>query len=490
MVTRKLLEQIRRRRKLRAPARKPVPRQLEPNTIALAYFAALHKVVSSARRRIQEQLLPLLPELTARAAERRGDSAFERYGYHTITSLGGKVTALDAMDPGRRVNKMLDRVSESFYKEWKPDRLTDLARKYAERTSDFQRTQLAGQIRSQLGIDPVIAEPGLAQRVKDFTAENVALIKSIPQQMFDQIEQKVISGIRNGERHEEIAKQIQERFAVSESRAKLIARDQTLKFYGELNRARQQAMGVSRYVWRTSNDQRVRDAHGEFDGNTYSWDDPPGDGSAEEGTHPGTAINCRCSAEPVLDDLFAEMEVEPEEAPSEPENEPEEPREESTGRGKAADYTPGEGKVATGPDDAYWVPLKTLEDLFAKARDPGRTADIVKGFAQGKPLPPIVVGMDSTNGGRAITDGMHRLAAARAEGRSHLRVRFTDEMAHERGALVEQGKVTEEVRREALIELRRESYKGTEWEKTWKDLPENRPLFDGSPLPAATDRWY
>lgn len=287
---RSLLEQVRARRKLRRPGGR-VPRQQEPRTIALAYFAALRKVLASAKHRIDNQLVPLLPELFARAAERRGDSV-----------------RTDAMDPGKRVNKLLDRISESFYREWSPKKLEALARRYAESTSKLQREQLARQLRTKLGIDPVIAEPGLAQRMKDFTAENVALIKSIPQQFFDQVEQRVISGVRTGERHERVAEDIEERFGVSESRAKLIARDQTLKFYGELNASRQQALGVEKYIWRTSNDERVRDAHSEFDGNTYSWDDPPGDGGPQEGTHPGTAINCRCSAEPVLDDLFAALE--------------------------------------------------------------------------------------------------------------------------------------------------------------------------------------
>jgi SPP1 gp7 family putative phage head morphogenesis protein len=279
-------------------------RQLEPRAIQLAYFAALRKVLASAKARVTRTLLPVLPELTARAAERRGDSKNWVEGQIAGQKMRLFVAVHDAMDPGKRLNRMFDRMSESFYKEWDPSRLTAIAKQYGEAASTFQKEELRKQLSARLGIDPLIAEPGLRQRIKDFTAENVALIKSIPQQYFDQVEQRVINGVRTGARHGELAKQVEERFDVAESRAKLIARDQTLKFYGELNAARQQAMGVEKYVWRTSNDQRVRDAHAEFDGNTYSWDDPPGDGSPQEGTHPGTGINCRCTADPVLDDLF------------------------------------------------------------------------------------------------------------------------------------------------------------------------------------------
>jgi len=47
------------------------------------------------------------------------------------------------------------------------------------------------------------------------------------------------------------------------------------------------------YIWRTVGDSKVRSAHAERNGKTYSWDDPP------EGGHPGEAPNCRCRAEDV-----------------------------------------------------------------------------------------------------------------------------------------------------------------------------------------------
>lgn len=311
MMTRSLLQQVQARRKFARGKTRAFPRQQEPATIALAYFAELRRVINSAKKRIDKQLVPLLPELLERAAERRGNSLWvngELMGYHEALVRYPAAIHVDAMDPGKRVNKMLDRISESFYREWDPSRLTALARKYGVATSTYQRSQLAGQIKAKLGIDPVIAEPGLAQRIKDFTAENVALIKSIPQQFFDQVEQRVVNGVRTGERHEQVAEEIEERFGVSESRAKLIARDQTLKFYGELNSARQQAMGVESYIWRSSNDERVRDRHAELDGTTQRWDDPPVINPDGEVGHPGDDYQCRCSADPVLDDLFAALE--------------------------------------------------------------------------------------------------------------------------------------------------------------------------------------
>lgn len=42
-------------------------------------------------------------------------------------------------------------------------------------------------------------------------------------------------------------------------------------------------------------DGKVRSSHADRDGKTFSWDDPP------EGGHPGEALNCRCTAEDIVD---------------------------------------------------------------------------------------------------------------------------------------------------------------------------------------------
>lgn len=273
--------EIARRRAQRRKAR-PVSPPLKPSGIQLSYFRELRKLIRSAKARVDERVVPLLPELTARASSLRQD----------------------ALDPTKRINKLLDRISESFYREWDPERTAGIARQAATATSEFQKTQLRRQLSRSLGIDPLgTREPGLAQRVKDFTGANVALIKRMSDTYLGQVEQKITDGIRGGERHEDIATQLEHEFDLTETRAQLIARDQVGKFVGELNQFRQEALGIDQYIWRTVHDERVRNAHTDFDGNTYDWDDPPGDGSAEEGDHPGSGINCRCWAEGIIPEL-------------------------------------------------------------------------------------------------------------------------------------------------------------------------------------------
>jgi SPP1 gp7 family putative phage head morphogenesis protein len=100
----------------------------------------------------------------------------------------------------------------------------------------------------------------------------------------------------------ELADELEGRLGVAASRADLIATDSVLKLNANLNETRQRSVGIDRYVWRTSVDERVRAWHVELDGTEHSWADPPlgGGTGAEDYGHPGSGIRCRCTAEAVI----------------------------------------------------------------------------------------------------------------------------------------------------------------------------------------------
>lgn len=142
---------------------------------------------------------------------------------------------------------------------------------------------------------------------------------------------KVIEGpLREGIRVEEVRARIEERLGVVRSRAEFIARDQTLKLYGQIQQARQTAAGIEEYTWSTSEDERVRPDHAELEGTAQRWDDPPVvDDRTGRKAHPGGDFNCRCAAIPILPDEGLEEQENPPEpepvTPPEPANEVEPP---------------------------------------------------------------------------------------------------------------------------------------------------------------------
>lgn len=263
---------------VRAKRRRP-PRQLHPTALALDYFKAIRGYLDRARSMLEHRIFPKLPALLEQARNARGDSV-----------------RLDT------INDDVDKVSKDFFDGLNIPQMERLSSEMASSVSEFQKRQLQTQITALAGVDVFITEPNLIPLAHAFTLENVALIKSVPTQYFSDIEKTITAAVRSGDRWETLSEELQRRYGVSEAKAALIARDQTGKFYGELNEARQTALGVEKFIWRTAHDDRVRDEHADLDGEEFPWDEPPDEGI------PGEPINCRCFAEPIISNLISASE--------------------------------------------------------------------------------------------------------------------------------------------------------------------------------------
>ena len=206
----------------------------------------------------------------------------------------------DRAPPVQQVNHILARARAAFLLKFPVKAQLRVLHGVAAQTEAFQRKQLTRQVQKQIGIPLTgVLNKGLNKAVQEFTAVNVALIQTIPATYFSQVESTVLEGLKSGKRAAAIAVDIQERTGVAQSHAALIARDQVGKFNGDLNKLRQTNLGVTRFVWHTMEDERVRDSHEDLDDGVYDWDDPP---DGDDGpTIPGQDINCRCYAEPVLE---------------------------------------------------------------------------------------------------------------------------------------------------------------------------------------------
>jgi SPP1 gp7 family putative phage head morphogenesis protein len=142
-----------------------------------------------------------------------------------------------------------------------------------------------------------ITSLGIGEEVAKRRQENVDLVVQAHRAYADSVQDIFTDPESFGLRVEVLQARLLERGDVSESRAELIARDQTLKLNGQITQLRQTGAGVSEYIWSTSRDERVRDSHRVLEGQRFSWSSPP------EVGHPGEDYQCRCVALPVIEDL-------------------------------------------------------------------------------------------------------------------------------------------------------------------------------------------
>ena len=137
--------------------------------------------------------------------------------------------------------------------------------------------------------------------------QNARYITSMASGVADKVSKDMARGYMEGKRPEELMRDVLKRWPdLTEWHDRLIARKETSKASTALTRVRAEGAGLDWYVWRTSEDARVRTSHYHMDGVICSWSDPP---SPEKLVHqkdrgkynPGEIFNCRCYPEVLLE---------------------------------------------------------------------------------------------------------------------------------------------------------------------------------------------
>lgn len=150
------------------------------------------------------------------------------------------------------------------------------------------------------------------EQLQKWVDENVRLISSIPENTLEKMKDIVYEGFSNGKTTTRMVKEIQQTYHVGRKKAELIARDQTAKLNGQIQRAQQQDAGITEYIWSTTGDERVRRSHRELNGKKFRWDDPPENSDGRK-CHPGQDFQCRCIGRPIFNKSTLNLPLEDEE---------------------------------------------------------------------------------------------------------------------------------------------------------------------------------
>lgn len=292
-----------------------------PRTIEQHYFEAIRdRIIAGWKDTTQRILISRLPAIEREVAvERPGGIRIDEW-VENVSSLMHNLT--NAYD---ETSKQSGDIAKMVFEE-------------TDRLSHRQWYEVAKKV---FGVDLVTFEPWIANEAMAFINENVDLITKTEAEVVSDISRIVNGGFRAGKRWETLQDEIMTGtdltkgvFNKIETRAELIARDQTLKLYSDLGEKRQQNAGLVWYVWRSAEDERVvgnptgkypdpTSGHGDHyfmngkicqwkDASVYAdsiedakdgkWKNRPDNAS---GAKPGYQFQCRCYAEPVFDTLLA-----------------------------------------------------------------------------------------------------------------------------------------------------------------------------------------
>lgn len=275
-----------------------MPRQRQPDLIRKAYYDAIvrHAVVPAraAAKVVQAEVLRLLTD------QRRAEGKTDSERIKVLQDAGGR---------DETAKELIRRAGRRALDQLHPKALEAIAAQFGKRTTDFQREQLDKQVRQAIGVPLASIEKPIRDLVPTFAKANTELIRTVPERYFDRMAKDVQEAFATGMHPSTLAERFEELDDMAENDARRLARDQIGKLNAAVNQERQESLGITSYIWRTDRDARVRDNHAELDGEQFDWDDPPMGGGTDEDEegNPGEGIMCRCYADPVLDDIVADV---------------------------------------------------------------------------------------------------------------------------------------------------------------------------------------
>lgn len=258
---------------------KKVPITRFPDAAAVTYSRDIRKMIlelgDETLKQFEKYVVPLLNV-------QRQDS---------IEYLG-----VGIFDNIKRMFKVLaNKASKSFSER----RKLSAAKRFVNIVNRFNRHNIAKQLVVR-GIDLAQREPWLETFIVNKIKDNVNYIKNIEEDYRREVEDVVRDGVQEGQSIKQIRESILERVDVAESRAQFLAVDQAGSILGQMTAERHQSIGIEKFEWYDSADERVRKSHKDLNGKIFSYDDPPTVNGRV--VLPGEDYRCRCVAIPVFDD--------------------------------------------------------------------------------------------------------------------------------------------------------------------------------------------
>ncbi|TQR21806.1 phage head morphogenesis protein [Psychrobacillus vulpis] len=257
---------------------KKIPVTRFPDAAAVTYSRALQKMI----RELGKETIILFEKYL------EPDLAMRKDGQEFIND--------DLFDSLKKMFQSLKNTAAKIFASTKKERAV---KTFINSVNRFNKHNMEQQLKVN-GIDPVENESWLEEFIKSKIEDNVNYIVTIEEDYFRDIELIINEGVKKGSSIKEIRQQLIGRVEITENRAKFIAIDQAGSILGQITAQRHQNIGVNRFKWLTSADERVRESHKELNNKVFLYSDPPEVNGRV--VIPGQDYRCRCVAIPVFDD--------------------------------------------------------------------------------------------------------------------------------------------------------------------------------------------
>lgn len=210
--------------------------------------------------------------------------------------------------PSIQLTRIIDKIMKKWTKNFDDD-ANSIAKWLIKNSDSATRSQIGRSLAKATGMTVKFkTTKHIESMLDDLVAVNVDLIKSIPRQYHDQVNEAVLESVKAGRDLGGITNALDGKNGITRRRAAFIAKDQNNKATEAIGLERNKSLGITHGEWRhRSGSKQPRASHIAANGKIFPLDK----GLMIEGRllFPGEDYNCNCTFKPVLPDLDKKSKV-------------------------------------------------------------------------------------------------------------------------------------------------------------------------------------
>ena len=196
----------------------------------------------------------------------------------------------------RVYTRLARRTTRKLMKQFDDDRIEELVQRVLNKVNRRNRKQLYQQVEKSIGISSteLTKTEGLTWDINALIVETEQWVKGLRDETLKMYTNNVLRSMTTGESLSEIMQQFEGMTEKRKNHARFTARNQIAHFNSMTTKLRAQNLGLTRAVWVTSRDERVRECHRVRNGKEFDLDEGLYSSCDGKTLLPGIDYQCRC----------------------------------------------------------------------------------------------------------------------------------------------------------------------------------------------------
>ena len=188
--------------------------------------------------------------------------------------------------------------------KYSDEKMESMIKRIIDNVNKKNRSEIYGQVEEIIGINQkqLAHEEMLNDKSAAFMAETVEWAKKLRDDTLQEFTTSTLRSMALGQSVDYIDKQFDGITGKRKDHARFVARTQIATYNSLMTKVRAQNLGVTKAVWVTGGDERVRSAHKERDGKEFNLSKGLYSSVDKKWLLPGVDYQCRCTYMLVLED--------------------------------------------------------------------------------------------------------------------------------------------------------------------------------------------